>query len=66
LLRALRDGVEFEIREVYTGWAAPWFKPLLPDLQSAFEHFAVALKRRAESGAPPAAGPVASEVAASQ
>jgi hypothetical protein len=52
LLRQMKDGsVEFEMREVYTGWLVGWLKKLLPDLQGDFERFAVALKRRAEASA---------------
>ena len=50
LLRSLKDGsVEFEMREVYSGWLAGWIRKLMPDLQGDFERFAVALKRHAES-----------------
>ena len=43
------DGVRFVMREVYTGLLAPLMGRSLPDLQPAFDEFAAALKRRAES-----------------
>ena len=43
------SGVEFEMREVYSGWLAHWWRKLLPDPQHSFEIFAVALKQRAEA-----------------
>jgi hypothetical protein len=53
VLRPHKDGtVEFEMRESYTGWLARWMRRMVPDLQSSFEQFAVALKRRAEQNGP--------------
>ena len=49
LVRPNKDGVEFEMREVYTGWLAHWLRRVMPDWQLNFEQFAVALKKRAES-----------------
>jgi hypothetical protein len=60
LLRNLKDGaVEFEIREVYTGWLSRWMRRLIPDPQRSFEIFAVALKQRAEAAALVESQPVA-------
>jgi hypothetical protein len=45
------DGsVEFTMREEFTGWMGPLITKSIPDLQPAFDQFAAALKRRAESG----------------
>lgn len=44
------DGVRFVMREVYSGLLAPLIGRSVPDLQPAFDEFATALKRRAESG----------------
>jgi hypothetical protein len=58
-LRTLKDGaVEFEMREVYSGWLSRWLHPMLPDPQRGFEIFAVALKQRAEATAVGQANPV--------
>jgi len=44
------DGsVELSMREVFSGWFAPMITRSIPDLQPAFEEFAAALKKRAES-----------------
>jgi len=43
------DGVEFSMREVYTGLFSPMIERSIPDLQPAFDEFAGALKARAES-----------------
>jgi hypothetical protein len=43
-------GVEFAMREEFTGLMAPLITKSIPDLQPAFNEFAAALKRRAESG----------------
>jgi hypothetical protein len=54
ILRSVKDGsVEFEMREVFSGWLARWMRKLVPDMQGGFEQFAVALKRRAEAGHAP-------------
>jgi hypothetical protein len=42
------DGVEFSMREDYTGWLAPLIGALVPDLQPAFDEFARDLKRAAQ------------------
>lgn len=41
-------GVEFTMREDYTGWFAPLITRSIPDLQPAFDEFAACLKARAE------------------
>lgn len=41
--------VEFAMREVFSGLLEPLIGKSIPDLQPAFEEFAAALKRRAES-----------------
>ena len=41
-------GVEFAMREDYTGWLAPLITKSIPDLQPAFDEFAACLKARAE------------------
>lgn len=44
------DGsVEFSMQECFTGLLAPLITRSIPDLQPAFDEFAVALKQRAES-----------------
>ncbi len=44
------DGsVDFAMREDYTGLMAPMITGSIPDLQPAFDEFAAALKKRAES-----------------
>jgi hypothetical protein len=42
-------GLQFEMREVFDGLLSPLIEKSLPDLQPAFDEFAQALKRRAES-----------------
>ena len=41
-------GVEFAMREDYSGWLAPLITKSIPDLQPAFDEFAACLKARAE------------------
>jgi hypothetical protein len=41
-------GVEFAMREDYTGWLAPLITQSIPDLQPAFDEFAACLEARAE------------------
>ena len=41
-------GVEFAMREDYTGWLAPLITKSIPDLQPEFDEFAACLKARAE------------------
>lgn len=41
-------GVEFTMREDYTGWLAPLITKSIPDLQPAFDEFAACLKARVE------------------
>ena len=41
-------GVEFTMREEFTGLMAPLITKSIPDMQPAFEEFAAALKRRCE------------------
>jgi hypothetical protein len=41
-------GVEFAMREDYSGWLAPLITRSIPDLQPAFDEFAACLKARAE------------------
>jgi hypothetical protein len=43
-------GVEFVMREIFTGLLAPLITRSIPDLQPSFDEFAAALKKRAESG----------------
>ena len=43
-------GVEFAMREVFSGLMAPLITRSIPDLQPSFVAFAAALKRRAETG----------------
>ena len=43
-------GVEFAMREEFSGWMAPLITKSIPDLQPSFDEFAAALKRRAEAG----------------
>jgi len=42
--------VEFRMSEEYTGLLAPLITRSIPNLQPAFDEFAAALKKRAESG----------------
>ncbi len=44
-------GVEFAMREEFSGLLAPLITRSIPDLQPSFDEFAAALKRRAENGA---------------
>jgi hypothetical protein len=47
-----RDGgVEFAMREVFSGVLSPLIEKSIPDLKPAFDEFAAALKRRAEGSA---------------
>lgn len=41
-------GVEFAMREDYSGLLAPLISKSIPDLQPAFDEFAACLKARAE------------------
>jgi hypothetical protein len=41
-------GVEFTMREEYSGWLAPLITKSIPDLQPAFDEFAACLKARVE------------------
>jgi hypothetical protein len=50
-LTPVSGGVEFAMREEFTGLMAPLITRSIPDLQPAFNDFAAALKRRAETGA---------------
>jgi hypothetical protein len=50
-LEAKGDGVEFAMREVFSGLFSPMIEKSIPDLTPAFEEFAAALKRRAEGSA---------------
>ncbi|MEZ4382683.1 MAG: SRPBCC domain-containing protein [Nannocystaceae bacterium] len=43
------DGVEFSMREVFSGLMSPLIERSIPDLQPAFDAFAGALKREAEA-----------------
>lgn len=43
-------GVEFAMREEFSGLMAPLITKSIPDLQPSFEAFAADLKRRAETG----------------
>jgi hypothetical protein len=45
------DGVEFAMREAFTGLMAPLITKSIPDMQPAFDEFAAALQRRCEQGA---------------
>jgi hypothetical protein len=45
-------GVEFAMREDYTGLLAPLIAKSIPDLQPAFDEFAACLKARAERSRP--------------
>jgi uncharacterized protein YndB with AHSA1/START domain len=45
------SGVEFAMREVYSGLFSPMIEKSIPDLNPAFEEFAAALKRCAEGSA---------------
>lgn len=46
------DGsVEFSMQEIFSGFMAPLIAQSIPDLQSSFDEFAAALKRRAEETA---------------
>jgi hypothetical protein len=47
-LRPIGAGVEFAMREEYTGIMAPLIATSIPDLQPAFDEFAACLKARAE------------------
>lgn len=46
---AAGDAVEFEMREVFSGWLSPMIEKSLPDMQPEFEAFARCLKLRAET-----------------
>jgi hypothetical protein len=48
LLTPRDGGVEFSMTEEFTGLMAPLITRSIPDMQPAFEEFAVCLKRRAE------------------
>lgn len=48
LAPASDGGVEFTMRETFTGLLAPLIGRSLPDMQPAFDEFASALKREAE------------------
>lgn len=43
-------GVDFHMREEFTGLLSPMIGKSIPDLQPAFNEFAAALKKRAEAG----------------
>lgn len=45
-------GVEFTMRESFTGFLAPLIAKSIPDLQPAFDAFAACLKARAERSQP--------------
>lgn len=45
------SGVEFVMREAFTGLMAPLITKSIPNMQPAFDEFAAALKRRCEQGA---------------
>ena len=47
-LRPVAAGVEFAMREDYSGWLAPLIVKSIPDLQPAFDEFAACLKAHAE------------------
>jgi hypothetical protein len=42
------SGVEFSMREDYSGWLAPLITKSIPDLQPAFDEFAACLKAHVE------------------
>jgi len=44
------DAVEFSMTEIYSGLLCPLIEGSLPDMQPAFEEFAVRLKECAEKG----------------
>ncbi len=48
VLSPVSDGVEFAMREEFSGLMAPLITRSIPDLQPSFDEFAAALKRRAE------------------
>jgi hypothetical protein len=52
LTPAKNGGVEFAMREEFSGLMAPLITRSIPDLQPSFNEFAAALKRRAEKGSP--------------
>jgi hypothetical protein len=43
------DAVEVTMREIFSGLMSPLIARSIPDLQPAFDEFAAALKRRAET-----------------
>lgn len=45
------SGVEFTLREEFSGWLLGAFAGSLPDMTASFESFAAGLKARAEHGA---------------
>ena len=45
---AAGGGVEFSMREDYSGWLAPLITKSIPDLQPAFDEFAACLKAHVE------------------
>ncbi len=45
------DAVEFSMTEIYSGLLSPLIEGSLPDMQPAFEEFALRLKECAEKGA---------------
>lgn len=49
-LEPATGGARFAMREEFSGPMAPLITGSIPDLQPAFDEFAAALKRRAESG----------------
>ena len=48
LRSAAGSGVEFSMREDYSGWLAPLIAKSIPDLQPAFDEFAACLKAHVE------------------
>lgn len=48
LCQPVLGGVQFSMREEFSGLLAPLITRAIPDLQPSFEEFATALKRRAE------------------
>ena len=50
-LTPVADGVEFAMREEFSGLMAPLITRSIPDLQPSFVEFAAALKARAEAAA---------------
>ena len=44
------EGVEFSMREEFTGLLAPLIGKSIPDMQPTFDEFAGALKKAAEAG----------------